>query len=412
MNLFGRRARTICMCNVIVPFVCTGFLGIKTDNGIITGSTTDEAHEISLTASDTEPASQCWEGEENKLAFITDGIEAVIDQQEFTGPLPIQEEGNDFAFVTDGIEAVINQRESATKTVKTTKKTTKKSTTKKTTSTSSNKKTTTRVVTKKEVASSNSYAKPTNTSKTGDAVVAYARKFMGLRYVRAGRSLKTGTDCSGFTMLIYREFGVSLPGTVGGQIGRGTYVSKSNLQKGDLVFYKAKGSKGGASHVGIYIGGGQVIHESKPGVGVKISTVNMMQYVTARRVINGTATKIAEKKAAEQKQTAAKTDNTTNTQVTATPTPIINNEEKKEIVNNNVVDNKNNNVTATTAPTVSSVETKQEVKADTLKEEKVEVTPKAEVKVENTPKAEVKKEIKEESKEEVKETTVSNTESN
>lgn len=391
MNLFTRKACTICMCNVIVPFACTGFLGIKTPNGIITGSTTDEAHEISLTASDTEPVSQFWEGEENKYAFITDGIEAVIDQQEFTGPQQIQGEENDFAFITKGVGALIEQHEN----VLAEKKAETKKTTKKTTS-SSSKKTTTSVVEKKEVASSNNYAKPTNTSKTGEAVVAYAKKFIGLRYVHAGRSLKTGTDCSGFTMLIYREFGVSLPPTVSGQIGKGTKVSKSNLQKGDLVFYKAKGSKGGASHVGIYIGGGQVIHESRPGIGVKISTVNMMQYVTARRVINSTAAKIAEKKATEEKQ-EVKTDTTTNTQVTATPTPNINNEEKKENVNNNVVSNPTTTVTTTPTPTATSVETKQEVKAD---------TPKEEVKVET------KVEVKEEPKKDGSETNVSTEESN
>ena len=393
MNFFNGKARTICMCNVIVPFVCTGFLGIKTDNGIIAGSTTDEAHEISLTASDTEPVSQFGEGEKNKFAFVCDGIEAVIDQQEFTGPQQIQGEENDFAFITTGVGALIEKHEDvlaekkteskSTKT--TTKKTTKKTSAKKTTS-SSNKKTTT-VVAKKEVESSNSYAKPTNTSKTGEAVVQYAKKFMGLRYVHAGRSLKTGTDCSGFTMLIYREFGVSLPPTVSGQIGKGTKVSKSNLQKGDLVFYKAKGSRGGASHVGIYIGGGQVIHESKPGVGVKISTVNMMQYVTARRVINNKATKIAEQKATEQKAAETKTDNVVNKQATATEAPNINNEEKKEIVNNNVVSNTNeivnNEVTTTPVTTVASVETKQEVKVETKVEVKEEPK-KEEVKVESS----------------------------
>ena len=168
---------------------------------------------------------------------------------------------------------------------------------------------------------------------------------MGLRYVHAGRSLKTGTDCSGFTMLIYREFGVSLPPTVSGQVGKGKYVAKKDLQKGDLVFYKAKGSRGGASHVGLYIGGGQVIHESRPGIGVKISPVTMMQYVTARRVINSNAVKIAEqKKLEEEKKNEVVTDNTSNTT----------NNTNVEVTNNNDNNIKDNNVvSATPVPTTS-----------------------------------------------------------
>ena len=403
MNLFGRKARTVVMCNVIVPFVCTGFLG--NSNYTFVGSTTDEAHEISLTASDTEPASQYGEGEENKYAFITDGIEAIIDQQEFTGPLQIQEEENDYAFITDGIEALINQQENVLAEKKEekksdTKKTVKKAT-KKSTSTAS-KKTTTNVVAKKEVASNTTYEKPSTSNATGEAIVAYAKKFKGLRYKSGTPSLSSGADCSGFTMLIYREFGVSLPRTVSGQMGRGKAVSKGNLQKGDLIFYRPKGSRGGVSHVAIYIGGGQVIHETRPGRGVAITSMDGLsniQYVGARRIINSSSAKVTETKKEE-----VKTDVAVNNETTPVETPNINNEEKKEVVNNNVVENKvtENNVT-TTVPETPTVEEKQEVVAD---------TPKEEVK-EETPKEESKQEEKEEpKKEEVTETPVSTTESN
>ena len=286
MKLFTRKIHLFCVSNIMVSFVCTGLLSINGYANVI-GSTTDEAHEISLTASDTEPVSQNGEGEESKYAFIAKGIDAVIYQQ----------------------EKVLAEKATSTK-----KQT--------------NKKKTTSVVTKKEVATTYSYTKPSYSSVTGDAIVSFAKQFMGLKYVHAGRSLKTGTDCSGFTMLIYREFGVSLPPTVGGQINKGKYVAKKDLQKGDLVFYKAKGSSGGASHVGIYIGGGQVIHESRPGVGVKISPVNMMQYVTARRVINSNSIKIAEQKLAEQNSTP-------------TPTPVPSNNTNNESGNNTVVENNN-----------------------------------------------------------------------
>ena len=205
-------------------------------------------------------------------------------------------------------------------------------------------------------------------------------------------------------MLIYREFGISLPRTVSGQKGRGREVSKSNLQKGDLVFYKPKGCrKCGVSHVAIYIGGGQIIHETRPGRGVAITRVDGLsniQYVTARRIVNsGTAKTIEAKK-------ETKTDTTKNN-ITPTPTPIptqtpvVKNDEKNENVNNNVVES---NVTDTTKYDIPKEEEKSEViTAD---------TPKEEVKVE-TPKVETKTEVKEESKkEEVNETIVSNTESN
>lgn len=127
-----------------------------------------------------------------------------------------------------------------------------------------------------------SYQKPSYNSLTGSNLVNYAMKFIGLRYVSAGRSLATGTDCSGFTRLIYQEFGIQLGTTVSSQLYSGTYVNKNDLQPGDLVFY-SYGSV--ASHVAIYIGNGLIIHESTPRDGVKISSVNIMNYITARRLI-------------------------------------------------------------------------------------------------------------------------------
>lgn len=127
------------------------------------------------------------------------------------------------------------------------------------------------------------YVKPSYDSITGEAVVDYAKNYLGLRYVSGGYSLTNGTDCSGFTKLIFREFGINLSRSVKVQATNGKYVQKSDLQKGDLVFYGKQ--SGVVSHVGIYIGDGKVIHQSTPRNGVKIDTVNMMIYITARRVI-------------------------------------------------------------------------------------------------------------------------------
>ena len=393
MKRFDGKVRLFCISNVMVSFIGTGFLGINgyTTNTMIEGPV-QSAHEISLTSSDTEPVSQYWDGEANRLAFISNNIEAVIGHQENTCPKTIEGENNNYSLITEGIKAVIDQHEETEKTKETTKKTTTKKTTKKT-----NVKKTTNVVTKKEVSKSVTYKPASYSSVTGDAIVSYARKYMGLPYKTGTPSLSRGSDCSGFTMLIYREFGVSLPRTVGGQTGRGTYVSKSNLQKGDLVFYKAKGAKGGATHVAIYIGGGQVIHESRPGVGVKISPVNMMQYVTARRVINSTAKKIAEQKTAEEQ-------NKNITDTTSTSNIAVNTQDNKNEgnVDNNVVATPTSTptpaVTTTPTPTITTPvtnEVKEEVIVATSEPTQATETPKVE---EPVVKEAVKVEVKEEPK--------------
>jgi len=148
-------------------------------------------------------------------------------------------------------------------------------------------------VTKKSVQTNNiSYIKPSYNSVTGNSLVNYAKHYLGLRYVHAGNSLETGTDCSGFTKLIYKEFGISLGRTVNSQIYSGTYVSKNDLEPGDLVFYGY--SKNKATHVGIYMGSNLVIHQSNPSDGVKINSVNMMVYITARRVITANIENVVE----------------------------------------------------------------------------------------------------------------------
>ena len=148
----------------------------------------------------------------------------------------------------------------------------------------SNNNVTTISVSMKNVQSKNtiSYIKPSYNSVTGTNLVNYAKHYLGLPYVSGGYSLTSGTDCSGFTKLIYQEFGIGIGRTVRSQLYSGTYVDKSDLRPGDLVFY---GYTNYATHVGIYIGDGLVIHESNPRDGVKINSVNMMVYITARRLI-------------------------------------------------------------------------------------------------------------------------------
>ncbi|EJE7233789.1 SH3 domain-containing protein [Clostridium botulinum] len=97
-------------------------------------------------------------------------------------------------------------------------------------------------------------------------VISYARQYLGTPYVWGGTS-PNGFDCSGFVQYVYRNAaGISLPRDTYGQIGAGSRVSQDQLQPGDLVFPDA-------GHVGIYIGGGQMIHSPKSGDVVKISSV-------------------------------------------------------------------------------------------------------------------------------------------
>ena len=100
-----------------------------------------------------------------------------------------------------------------------------------------------------------------------------------------GGSSPSGFDCSGFTSYVYKQFGVSLNRTAAGQYSNGTAVSKTQLQPGDLVMF----GKSGINHVGIYIGGGQMVHAANPSRGVTTDTINSgyyaNNYVGARRVM-------------------------------------------------------------------------------------------------------------------------------
>ena len=124
----------------------------------------------------------------------------------------------------------------------------------------------------------------TTASGNGAAVVAKAKSFIGYNYVYGGSSPSTGFDCSGFTSYIYKQFGVSLNRTAAGQYSNGTAVSRANLQPGDLVMF----GKSGINHVGIYAGGGMIVHAANKSRGVTTDTINSgyynNNYVGARRI--------------------------------------------------------------------------------------------------------------------------------
>jgi len=111
----------------------------------------------------------------------------------------------------------------------------------------------------------------------------FAKEHVGNPYVWGGTSLTNGVDCSGFTMQIYKKYGVKLPHSSVAQSKMGTGVTLAQAKPGDLIFY-AKG--GTVNHVGIYIGNGQVCHASNPKQGIKISPVGYRTIHSIRRYID------------------------------------------------------------------------------------------------------------------------------
>ena len=97
-------------------------------------------------------------------------------------------------------------------------------------------------------------------------IVEYAKMFIGNPYVYGGTSLTNGTDCSGFTMGIYGAFGYRLPRVAVSQGYMGIPISESELLPGDLVVYYY-------GHVGIYAGGGMMVHAGTPETGIVYAPV-------------------------------------------------------------------------------------------------------------------------------------------
>lgn len=119
-----------------------------------------------------------------------------------------------------------------------------------------------------------------------DEIIANAKKYIGVPYLWGGTT-PSGFDCSGYVQYIFRQSGITLPRTTTEQYKVGTYVSKANLQPGDLVFLQNT-YREGISHVGIYIGNGKMIHASSS-KGIVISDLSSSYYTKhyygARRVI-------------------------------------------------------------------------------------------------------------------------------
>lgn len=112
----------------------------------------------------------------------------------------------------------------------------------------------------------------------GQAVAAFAQRFVGNPYVWGGTNLNSGADCSGFVGGVYRSFGYNLPRTSSDLRSAGRKVAYKDKQPGDLICY--------SGHVAMYIGNGKIVHASTRKTGIKISPkANYRKVVAVRRIV-------------------------------------------------------------------------------------------------------------------------------
>lgn len=113
-------------------------------------------------------------------------------------------------------------------------------------------------------------------------VVNYALKFVGGPYVYGGNSLTNGTDCSGFTKLVFANYGVYLPRSAPEQAYAGIHVDINDIMPGDIV---VSGYNGIVCHAALYIGNGKLVHALNSDVGIVVTNIDIMPVIDVRRIV-------------------------------------------------------------------------------------------------------------------------------
>ena len=113
-------------------------------------------------------------------------------------------------------------------------------------------------------------------------VVNYSLKFVGGPYVYGGNSLTNGTDCSGFTKLVFANYGVYLPRSASEQAYAGIHVDINDIMPGDIV---VSGYNGIVCHAALYIGNGKLVHALNSDVGIVVTNIDIMPVIDVRRVV-------------------------------------------------------------------------------------------------------------------------------
>ncbi|MEJ7654572.1 MAG: NlpC/P60 family protein [Chloroflexia bacterium] len=119
---------------------------------------------------------------------------------------------------------------------------------------------------------SNGGSRTTYSSGKGAAIAATAKRYVGYRYTMYGNTPSEGFNCVGFSQWVLRQNGISVPMSLRGQYSRGSYVSRGNLQPGDIVFFQNTWWRG-LSHAGVYVGNGWMVDASTPRTGVVWSNI-------------------------------------------------------------------------------------------------------------------------------------------